>query len=93
MYYWFKSYLSRRKQFTYIGQMCSSMSEEEYGVLQGSVLGPVLFLIYINDLSNSVEGANVKLFADDTNKCIPGKSLSELNTKCNKYLQDLNEWL
>ena len=59
------SYLKHRTQRTKINDCFSTRSNIEYGVPQGSILGPLLFLIYINDLSDGLQ-CNPKLFADDT---------------------------
>ena len=63
---WFKSYLGNRKQCVNINDNSSKCSGLTCGVLQGSVLGPLLFLIYINDIYTSAPKVSFHLFADDT---------------------------
>ena len=59
------NYLNNRKHRVVLNGSCSDYSEIESGVLQGSVLGPLLFLIYINDLERNIK-SNINFFADDT---------------------------
>ena len=61
---WFKSYLSNRKQFVSINGYDSELAEINCGVPQGTVLGPLLFLIYINDLNQAIKFCKVHHFAD-----------------------------
>ena len=64
---WFSSYLSKRRQFVSIGGTNSETLNIEHGVPQGSVLGPLLFLVYINDLHTCIKHSTTRHFADDTN--------------------------
>ena len=64
---WFASYLRDRKQFVQIGNQKSRLLEMTCGVPQGSTLGPLLFLVYINDIANSSNKLSFWLFADDAN--------------------------
>ena len=66
-YEWFKSYLTGRQQFTTIAHLKSDLCSINYGVPQGSVLGPILFLLYINDLNQVIFHSKIHHFADDTN--------------------------
>ena len=79
---WFKSYLSDRKQFVSINGHNLNLTSVLYGVPQGSVLGPLLFLIYINDLNQFIKFCKVHHFVDDTNILYFSKSI----TKLNKYV-------
>ena len=63
---WFKSYFSNRRQFTLVGYSKSSTKSVNYGVPQGSALGPLIFIIYMDDIVN-ISDHNIRLFADDAN--------------------------
>ena len=73
---WFRSYLSNRKQFCRVNGVDSDVGEIEVGVPQGSCLGPLLFLIYINDLPEAVQGCSVTMYADDTSLCHQSRDLT-----------------
>jgi len=90
---WFKSYLTNRKQFVSINGFNSSEQLMKYGVPQGSVLGPLLFLIYINDLHNSIKFSTVHHFADDTNLLVVGKDITKIQKQINIDLKSLCTWL
>ena len=90
---WFKSYLSDRKQFVHINGQNSSLCDIVCGVPQGSVLGPLLFLLYVNDLPNISKKLNFFLFADDTNIYLDSFNLYSLQTIVNKELSKLYDWL
>jgi len=62
------------------------------GVLQHSVLGPLLFLLYVNDIYNAVSEGKLKLFADDTNILFYNKYLADLYNKANVILSELSKW-
>ena len=75
---WFEPYLVNHKHFVSISGFASSTSSIASGVPQGSVLGPLIFLLYINDLHVAIKHCKVHHFADDTNVLIINKSLKRL---------------
>ena len=89
---WLKSYLSNRKQYVDFNGKTSSHQPITVGVPQGSILGPLLFLIYINDLPASLQKLIAVLFADDTNLVIKGNNLNELSNQLNSDLENLNDF-
>ena len=89
---WFKSYLSDRKQFVSVNGYNSDLMPVGCGVPQGSVLGPLLFLIYSNDLHKAIQYCKVHHFADDTNLFHTSKSVKNLNKQINRDKKHLNNW-
>lgn len=92
-YKWFESYLTDRKQTTKYGNIVSSPEFTSLGVPQGSILGPILFIIYINDIINAIKYSNISLFADDTILYCAGNNLNEVIEKINKDLESINKRL
>ena len=90
---WLCSFLTNRKQYTSVDGNDSTTQEITHGVPQGSVLGPLLFIIFINDLNISVKSSKVHHFADDTNLLLIGKSLKKINSLINHDLALLVQWL
>ena len=86
------SYLTNRYQFVTVNGVSSKKALIKHGVPQGSVLGPLLFLIYINDLHNAIRYSIVHHFADDTNLINFSKSFKHLNSQMNKDLWYLWIW-
>ena len=90
---WISSYLSGRSQCVSIGNSISKFSKIETGVPQGSILGPLLFLIYINDIVNSSDIVRFILFADDTSVFFSHKDRRETEKILNIELHKLSNWL
>ena len=90
---WFQSYLFDCKQFVTFNGVSSELLVNSCGVPQGSVLGPLLFLLYIDNLPNISKILIFYLFADDTNIYYESNSLNELEKTVNKELSKLYLWL
>ena len=90
---WFQSYLDNRKQCCKVNGHMSKQENIHFGVPQGSCLGPLLFLIYINDLPLALDSSNVNMYADDTSIYYSSKSISSINNAVNNDLQPLKSWL
>lgn len=93
---WFSNYLNDRQQRVCIKGFCYSWKKVPAGVPQGSILGPTLFLIYINDLVQNID-SNIRLFADDTSLYVtvenPLSSATQLNTDLGKIFDWGLTWL
>ena len=92
-YDWFHSYLSSREQFVCINGHNSDYLSITCGVPQGSILGPLLFLLHINDLPNTSKLLSFQLFADDTNIYFSRKNLNDLELILNQELHAVAEWM
>ena len=88
---WFESYLSSRMQFVEMDNCKSSCIPIKCGVPQGSILGPLLYLIYVNDIANSCNG-NILSFADDTTLYMSNSHLQTLYAQVNKEINNLFTW-
>ena len=90
---WLRSYLTGRKQNVLINGFSSSDQPIKHGVPQGSVLGPILFLLYINDLNLCIKHSSTYHFADDTNLLNINNNYKSLQKELNKDLKSLVSWL
>ena len=88
---WFKSFLKDRKQYITIQGIKSDQELIDYGVTQGFVLGPLLFIIFINDFHSAIHFSAVHHFADDTNLLLSDCFLMQLNKHGNRDLKLASE--
>ena len=89
---WFRSYLSDRKQLVDVSGILSSSSTISCGVPQGSILGPLLFLIYVNDMSGAINN-KLLLYADDSAILVADKKISTIESLLQNELEVISEWL
>ena len=90
---WFQSYLTNRKQHTEFHNQSSISCNIKHGVLQGSILGTLLFLIYVNDFHNSLNHAHAIMYADDTNLFISNKCPEKVFLLAQQELHNVKNWL
>ena len=90
---WFKDYFCARKQFVTIDSHRSEELDIACGVPQGSILGPLLFIIYINDLSSCMRSCSVSMYAHDTAIYFAASTVNVVNDNINEDLNCLTEWL
>lgn len=90
---WFQNYLCDRKQYVYLENNRSSLKDINCGVPQGSILGPVLFLIYINSLSKVTLNGVLSLFADDTTIIYFSSNHNEITNKIKTDVDNIFIWL
>ena len=90
---WFKSYLNERQQYVNFQGTESQIKCVTCGVPHGSIIGPLLFILYINDMNNVSKKIFPILFADDTTVLIEGNNLDVIITSLNSELNRINTWL
>ena len=89
---WFKSYLSNRKQFVSYDSHESQLKDIMCGVPQGSILGPLLFILYVNDITNTTNVLDFTLFADDTTLLYSHKDIASQINMINEELDKVSDW-
>ena len=89
---WFSSYLGERKQFVDVHGTFSSKEAVSCGVPQGSILGPLLFTLYVNDMSNAVN-CDLCLYADDSMLLVSGKDVKKVEQTLEKEMNEISKWL
>ena len=90
---WIASYLENRTQFVSIDGTDSKTRHMKYGVPQGSILGPLLFIIYINDIPNISQIAKFILYADDANIIITGNNIADVDEQLRELSKILLKWV
>ena len=90
---WFSSYLTNRQQYVTLNNQESPKQTMVCGIPQGSSLGPLQFLIYINDISNCSDKVSIRIFADNTNIFASSKSLKDLEILINEELTKVKKML
>jgi len=89
---WFEAYLTNRSQVTDVGGCFSTEGKITCGVPQGSILGPLLFLIYVNDMSSAIR-CKLLLYADDSALLVSGKDLNLIQNTLGDELENVSKWL
>jgi hypothetical protein len=92
-YEWFKSYLNLRFQQTRFNGVLFAFREVQLGVPQGSVIGSLLFILYMNDIVKAISHSQINLFADDTLLSVSVSTVAECIEKMQEDLDALSDWL
>ena len=90
---WFKSYLNNRNQKCFVNGCLSQNRSLACGIPQGTILGLLLFILYINDLPNCLSYTQPRMYADDTNLSFASDSIDTIEHKMNHDLANIKEWL
>ena len=90
---WFKNYLTTRSQRVQYGKELSSSLPIDFGIPQGSLLGPLQFVIYINDLPKCLMQSKISMYADDTVICYSGSHVNAIRENLQEDLKRVEQWL
>ena len=90
---WFKSYLDNRQQYCSLNSKKSNMREVTCGIPQGSCLGPLLFMIYLNYFEKSLKYSKASIYADDTNVTIASNGKEKLVADAQVELINISKWM
>jgi len=89
---WFRSYLSGRRQRVCVGQATSCWQTPRFGVPQGSILGPLMFILFINDLPQAIRCGSINMYADDTTLYTAAKTIEETIDMLRTDAQSTLDW-
>ena len=90
---WFRSYITERKQFCRINGECSKPLGVTCGIPQGSCLGPLFFIINLNDFEECSKFSSASMYADDTHMSVVFEDINKLTQLMNEELENISEWV
>ena len=89
---WIRHYISNRRQYVCYNNSKSEFKDIKCGILQGSILGPLLFILYINDMCDVSKVLHIILFADDTDMFYSASNIDDVTNVVNNELKQLGLW-